>query len=276
MMSEGTKRRKVEEPASPAPAAGAGGTPAMVSTPARAPAPAAAAEAATPTAAPTPSKEEEKPTMAVLLTGPLTKDDPAEVVSALSKLERAWYNSQKACKEAAVIGAPLSIVTILRKWENNEDVLRVATLCMVHLTYYLEDTRNSFQELGAAEVMAAAMTKFPENADINEFGCNFFYNLFLGAKGAGKKSKEFAAKFAKELNGIDVIVNTLKKFMDKKHAALQMNACAALEELTAKGCRQQVIDAGAVRAVAPIFDTKPKNKEVERAAKSLMKSLFGK
>jgi hypothetical protein len=274
MSEERAKRRKVEEPASPA----AGGTPAVVSTPTRAPAPAAAAatEPKTPTAAPTPSKEEEKPTMAVLLTGPLTKDDPAEVVSALSKLERAWYNSQKACKEAAVIGAPLSIVTILRKWENNEDVLRVATLCMVHLTYHLEDTRNSFQELGAAEVMAAAMNKFPENADINEFGCNFFYNLFLGAKGANKKSKEFAAKFAKDLNGIDVIVKTLKQFTDKKHTALQMNAFAALEELAAKGCRQQVIDAGAVRAVAPIFDTKPKNKEVERAAKSLMKSLFGK
>lgn len=223
---------------------------------------------------PTKKLRSEEVGMTTLLTKYLVQSDPAEVLFGLKRLERMWYDDKQSCQSAADYGAPLCLISTMRKWDDNVDIIEAVCLCVGHMTYHLENVRPFFVELEAMEVATEAMKKFPHAAPLHEYACNLFNNLFLGSKGAQKKSKAAATKFVKDLNGLEVVVQSMKNFTGREHANVQMNGIAVLDELASNGFKKEVIASGAVREVAPIFDQKPRNQELVMTGKELMKRLF--
>jgi len=100
-----------------------------------------------------------------------------------------------------------------------------------------------------------------------------------------KKMKAEAQRF-QDLGGIESLVQTLTTFaypqeMEKPHHFnIYMNVCAVLQNLVLLGMRQPILQSGAVRVLALIFESKANNKhhkkELEKTVKEVMKHLFEK
>jgi len=237
--------------------------------------------------------------MASMLTDGLSNEkDPMVVQETLRTLAKLWYNSKSNCQHASELGAPLSLVTVLKKYSTSLEINSAAILCVLHMTYFLEPVRILFLDLGLLELLVNAMKTFSGEPKLHEDACNVLHNLFLGdnsrrsaaaggggAAGRAKKMKAEAQRF-QDLGGIESLVQTLTTFaypqeMEKPHHFnIYMNVCAVLQNLVLLGMRQPILQSGAVRVLALIFESKANNKhhkkELEKTVKEVMKHLFEK
>jgi hypothetical protein len=123
---------------------------------------------------------------------------------------------------------------------------------------------------GGIETIMAAMKSFPDDDDINGYGCNAIGNAFYFTNPAIDKAM---AHFVHELNGIELVVPVMKKFQN--NASVQESGCKVLLQLSKNQVlRDALKKGGAVSAVGEVTE-KHYGSSVQSKAAAFFHNMFG-
>jgi hypothetical protein len=185
-----------------------------------------------------------------LLTNELWKDDPVAVKEGLTELCHLTKSSNENIEQFWTLGSLTNIVGPMKKWAANEDVQRVACVCLRNALGSNSDAAearaDSVLETHAMEAVLGSMIKFKGSADLHDVAIGALSNMVA--------TQRSAKHFVMNLHGHDAVVDAMQKFADD--AVLQKWACALLSNLSDFDCLVAYLEtSGARKALYNAIDT---------------------
>jgi len=157
-----------------------------------------------------------------LLRVDLLKDDSNAVEEALTQLANMCVNSEENRATIHRLGGTAILPGILQKWYGFSDIqaegCRALSNASIDAAF-----RKSVKEPGGLDVIIWAMKSYPDNLEVQTYGCGALMNVVC-------EVSDNAKHVVNPLNGIDCIIAAMNKFAED--AELQRYACGALDLLT--------------------------------------------
>ncbi|CAB9515652.1 expressed unknown protein [Seminavis robusta] len=221
----------------------------------------------------------------------LQKDKEEDIVAALKQLFDLFSPKDKKDKNDPALknwektkhlGPPSFVVVNMRKWAPNHYIqlwsCRVLSVLMVCSKNSCSNNsciaEMATVESGGVEAVLNAMKSFPQSEVVIQRACCALRNTFLSLIKRPKVVKDCAARFVEELEGVAVMLQTIKEFPED--TSILEHCCLVFKNLAAsfKQHHGMFIDAGVVEAVASVQKKHSDNEELKEATKKFMSAMF--
>ncbi|CAB9507579.1 ARM [Seminavis robusta] len=213
----------------------------------------------------------------------LQKGKPEDVVEALNRIHDLYYlgdkddindPGMKNWENTRRLGPIGIVVMIMRRWSPNHDIQNMSCSALCNLLYDRSTAKMALVQCGGVEAVTSAMKNFPQSEDLQTNACNTLRNTFINLTTNPKVVKDCACCFVEELEGVDLLVKTMKEFPD--NTSILEDCCMVFNNLAAcfKQHQDIFIDAGVVEAVAAVQKKHSNNKDLKEGTKQFMSVMF--
>ena len=205
--------------------------------------------------------------LSLILMAGINKQTSKDVADALERLANLCSQCDEMCREACHMGAPASVVSVMRKWSSSKAVQAKGFRVLIALT--VGSTCGKIQKTlwmaGSMEAIIDAMTSFPESRSIQFFGCSAILSLLPCGDEQKKLSKWMGRRFIKEMKGIKAVISAMIQFEEDGH--LQETGCGVLLKLAtfmhAGEDRKMLLESGAVSAFSVALESHPNDDVIQ-------------
>lgn len=174
--------------------------------------------------------------MEKLLMEDLFSHDDIVVGKALIKIGEMFWTQQEYPVEkmnrnkAPTIGAHFAILQVMRKWNENEDILSKCCNCLGNILLNrnneCESMAGAILSLGGLEMIVNALKRFPQDIDLYINGGFALTNLFFYKTVC---IQPFKKQFVQEYGGVSLMIEKMKWYPND--AEIQEVGCALLQRL---------------------------------------------
>jgi len=197
-------------------------------------------------------------------------EDENVIKDNMEKLGDALFEEeQRAEKKRAFlcVGGPITIVTKLNKYKNNEYIESNGICVLVNATW--KDMNNQLRsviaDVDGIEAIVEAMTIHSASSVIQRRGLMALRNISI--------LEENAEKLVLEIGIIPMIIQVMTMFSD--NVEVTTIACDLLKKLGSyEKLHKSMVDANVLSALARAIEQHENNEEVQRRARRAMKQLL--
>lgn len=205
--------------------------------------------------------------LTLLLMEGVNKRSSKDVTDALERLADLCSQCDAMCREACHMGAPATVVSVMRKWSSSKAVQGEGFRVLIALT--VGSTCGKIQKTlwmaGSMEAIIDAMTKFPESRSIQFFGCSAILGLLPCGDDQKKLSKWMGRRFIEEIKGVKAVISAMIQFEEDWH--LQETGCGVLLKLATfmhdGEDRKMLLESGAVSAFSVALESHPNDDVIQ-------------
>ena len=191
------------------------------------------------------------------------KDTMIKLADSLSEEE------QRPEKKRAFlcVGGPITIVTKLDKYTNNEYIESNGIRVLINATWkdVNNQLRSAIADVDGIEAIVEAMTIYSASSEIQRRGLSALRNISI--------LKENAEKLVLEIEIIPMIIQTMTIFSDDVEVTTK--ACGLLKKLSSyEKLHKPMVDAKVVSALARAIEEHENNEDIQRRARKAIKQLL--
>jgi len=185
--------------------------------------------------------------------------DLGELAKKMYDLGGLLHGPEDRRKEAYELKGHFTVVSVMRKWRDHEEIQGNCCLCIMNMTCDIEESKKAFLFMGAMGLVVDAMKRFPNADGLQRLACGALGN-FLDQEGE-EDHKSAAIFFVSGLNGTSWIVKAMKKFPENED--IQEDACLVIRNLSyCEDVKPSLLAARALSAATAALELFPNNAEI--------------
>jgi hypothetical protein len=165
------------------------------------------------------------------------------------------------------VGGPITIVTKLDKYTNNEYIESNGIRVLINATWkdVNNQLRSAIADVDGIEAIVEAMTIHSASSEIQRRGLSALRNISI--------LKENAEKLVLEIEIIPMIIQTMTIFSDDVEVTTK--ACGLLKKLSSyEKLHKPMVDAKVVSALARAIEEHENNEDIQHRARKAIKQLL--
>ncbi|CAB9521898.1 expressed unknown protein [Seminavis robusta] len=229
--------------------------------------------------------------MSHLLLEELHHDTQAKVViRALERLTVFCSQSTELCSQACHMGAPATIVNIMKKWSVQKAICAKGFRALIAMTVGCSTeqeqarVRKTLWMVGGVQEILKSMGRFPQSRSVQFFGCNALLSMLPSGcddnddADSDKIKKWMGRRFVREYKGVKAVISAMIQFEEDR--AVQEAGCSVLLKLATfmhdnSADRKMMLESGAVSAFSVALESHSNDEEIQHYTTLFMNFMSG-